>query len=229
MIFIKMWVCALAALLLAGSDLFINMSSSYVVGSTEESRLSAQLVAIGIVLGLMGLGSLAEMTENKLDNVLVKVVAFIGALFSGALTVQAMSIDYATNDQRGKIQNERQNNNDANIGVYQDELKTLKSKMAECERDRYFKPCHGTEKRIATLSDRIASINKDTTQSVAVQEVDITYAVEEKSGIAGNWMERAQIYSRAIAVPLMIYWLMVGFWKFFGQYIEERKKKELMA
>lgn len=207
-------LCGAGALFLTASDAFINISASDVIGSSPESQASAQYVAIGVTLALLALGSIASILNNKLAQMGLWLVVGVAAVYSGVLTVQAVSIDYTANDHSGAIQSERRHANEQKIAQYNFELKELKRKMRECELDRYFTPCQGTEARIAALSGLIAQSADDNVASKMAQKIDITDAVEQKAGIPGLWVERIGIYSRAIAVPLLMSLLMMGFWFF---------------
>jgi len=214
---ICMLLCGAGVAYLTASDAFINMSASSVIGSSPESMKSARYVAVGVTIGLLALGSIASVLKCKISQGGLWAITSLAALFSAVLTVQAVSVDYAANDHSGSIQSERRRANNNKIDQYQDELERLNRKMKECERDRYFAPCRLTERRIAALSDRIAEASDDNVLSKRAQKVDITEAVEEKAGIPGIWLERAGIYTRALAVPFMISILMMGFWAFWGQ------------
>jgi len=215
---IRYCVCALLCFagmaFLGFSDALINFSASSVVGSSPESRTSAQYVAIGITVALAAIGGIFTLVDKELYKVALAFVVLVAALFSAGLTVQGTSIDYAANEHNGSIQHDRRSKNGDKINNYKSELKELRRKMKECERDNYYMPCKMTERRIAAITDKMADISDDSVSSKLAQKIDITDAIEAKSGLPAVYIERSIIFARAFAVPLLIAVLSWGFWEF---------------
>lgn len=219
-------MCLVGALLLGVSDALINSSASEVVGNNETSRASARYVAIGVTIALAAIGGVITLVKNDFFKFCLGIVAVIAALFSAGLTVQGTSIDYAANEHNGSIQHDRRSKNSDKIDAYKEELGQLKKKMKECERDNYYLPCRGTERRIATITDKIADISDDSVKSKVAQKVDITDAIEGMSGLDPVAVQRGIIFSRAFAVPLLISVLSWGFWSFVHLIFGEWKPKQ---
>jgi len=227
--FICMLLCGFGAVFLSTSDAFINKSASAIMGSTGDSAFSHQLVAIGVVIGLLALGSIASITKDRATQCGLWLTVLVAGLFSASLTIQAVSIDYASNDGSGRIEHNRQNGNEKKIERWESEIKMLNKKMKECERDNYFVPCSITERRLATLSNKIEDALDDTVDSQRAEQIDITDAVEAKSGLPGYVIERVGIYARAFAVPVMMSALMAGFWMFWGRLVGDAPLKRRAA
>jgi hypothetical protein len=231
--FCGMLICAAGLYLLASSDMLINVSASHVIGSTPESRESLKLVAMGCVFGLLGLGSYAAITSTKKDDWLIRGVVLLASIFSAVLTIQATSVDYASNETAGTREHARRDMNKDSIKALEKNYKAHEAKWLECERDRYFSStdCKRAGQAMEKITAQILAINSDTAQSVAAQSVDISDAVEEKAGLPAIWIERAGIYARAFFVPLMIYFLMEAFWSFWSVFFKESKSniKKRMA
>ncbi len=219
---ICMLLCLAGLVFLTASDALINMSSASMMGSLESAD-SYKSVAVGITVGLLALGSIASILPKGLAQIGLWTVTGIAAVFSGVLTVQAVSIDYAANDHAGAIGSATRSENRKKRKALETERDQLTRKMRECERDNYFKPCASTERRLASISDQLSKISDSTVASIKAQQVDITDAVEEKAGISATTLERVMIYSRASAVPIMMSILMAGFWLFWGRFFGEAK------
>jgi len=219
-------LCGAAVLFLASSDGMVNIAASNVIGSSAESREAAKQVAIGVVVGLMALGSVVTLLKSKTAVFGVHVVTFIAAVFSATLTIQATSIDYAANDDSGSMQRYNRKQNAASIEDLKEEQDTLKDKMDECRDDNYYGACAGTEARLAQITDEIKELREDNKASVMTQKIDIGDSVQEKAGIPALWLERATIYARAFCVPFMISVLMMGFWMFWGRFASTLPKKK---
>lgn len=211
-----MGLCLAGLILLTTSDALINMSASSMMGSADSAD-SYKAVAIGVTIGLLALGSIAVVIGSTAAQWGLWAVTGLAAVFSGVLTVQAVSIDYAANDHAGAIGSATRAENRSKAKALKEERAMLRMKMKECARDNYFKPCSSTESRLTEISRELSAISDSTVASVKAQKVDITGAVEQKAGISAQVLERVMIYSRAIAVPLMMAILMSGFWIFWAR------------
>jgi len=218
-------LCGAAVLFLASSDGMVNIAASNVIGSSAESREAAKQVAIGVVVGLMALGSVVTLLKSKSAVFGVHVVTFIAAVFSATLTIQATSIDYAANDDNGSTERYNRKQNAASIRELKEEKEKLDEKMDECRDDNYYGACVSTEARLAQITDEIKELREDNKASVMAQKIDIGDSVQEKAGIPALWLERATIYARAFCVPFMISVLMMGFWMFWGRFTSTLSKK----
>jgi len=223
------YLCGAGVIMLASSDAYTNLAASVILGSSNNSQNGIKFIAVGVVVGLMAMGSLASIVKSGPFKLFLWSIVGVASVFSAVLTIQAVSVDYAANDHGGTIQNERQYANDKKIKQYEREIDSLEKKIKECERDRYFKPCESAQRRIATLSTLIASASDDSLKAELAKQVDITDAVEEKAGISGQLVERVGIYARALFTPLMMSVLMFGFWEFWGLCRAEKKRKKKLA
>lgn len=175
--------CGVGVILLASSDGFVNMSASYIIGSTGESKTAATLVAVGIVISLLAVGSIISLTKSKPLKIAGVIITIVSATFSAVLTVQATSIDYAANENNVSRESNNRKDNGKQIESWEKEKKALLKMMKECERDRYYKPCSGNKERIATLSDKIELAYEENKESRIAQDVEIDYAIEEVAGL----------------------------------------------
>lgn len=222
--------CLLSVVLLAASDGLINMSASSVIGATDESRLSAKLVAPGVTIALLALGSIVVIIKDDLGKLFTWCAILFATLFSFTLSVQGMSIDYAVNDNSSKSSSYIRESNDILIGQLEDDKETNQQYIDKCERDRYFPDkCHRAIADNKRITKEIRALLQKSNESAIAETVDITEAVETKSGISGRLIESIGIYSRAIAVPIMITICMMGFWFFWDALLKDLSSKKPRA
>jgi hypothetical protein len=217
---ICMIFCGVALFFLASSDALINMSSSSVLGSTDDSQLSFKAVAVGITVALLACGSIAHALDNKMAIAGVWFCVALATCFSAVLTIQSASIDYLANDKSNRIQNAVRNNNERSIKDLKDEKREIQKLIDECKKDQHFASCALSYRRLEQISTEITKLRRDNSASIRSEEIDITDAVELKAGIDGATLERIGIYSRAIGVPVLISLCMFGFWTFQSRYVK---------
>lgn len=219
------WACCGAGMaLLTASDAMINFASAIVVGSSPIAVESLKYAAIGVSVSLVATGAILRFVKKDYSKWACGVIILVAAFFSAGLTIQAASVDYAANDHGGAIQSARQEQNKEKIKQYEKEAKTLRKKMKECERDRYYEACTNTERRLAKVNDKIAAYSDDTVESKLAEKVDIGDAVFMKAGIPSLYVERGIIFARAFAVPFLISLCSFGFWSFWYEIHNEKKK-----
>lgn len=217
--------CGVSVGLLISSDMSINMAASGIVGANSESRFSAKVVAAGITIALVALGSFSVIIKNSAAQLGIWIVVLIASAFSAALTVQAVSVDYAINDKGGDVYSKRQDGNERMIAMWEDQIYSLQTKMDACHRYERYKNCQGVDAKIFRLSNKIEDARNENNISEQSKTVDITDAIEEKSGLSGELVEKILIFSRAICVPIMISMLTYGFWRFFELYRQQNRKR----
>lgn len=223
-------LCFLSVLLLASSDGLINMSAASVIGATDDSRSSARLVAIGVTVALLALGSVVVIIKDDLGKLFTWLAVIFASIFSCTLTIQAVAVDYAVNDNSSQSSQYIRGSNDILIDSLQHDKEINQQLIDECERDRYFNDkCHRAIADNKRITREIAALLKKSNESAIAQTVDITEAVETKAGISGALIETIGIYSRAIAVPIMITICMMGFWFFWERIAKSKKPKATVS
>lgn len=240
-------VCGFGVAWLVLSDGQVNLSASKVIGSTPESRDAAAKAALGVVAISLATGLLMTYMRAWYAKLSAFVVAILAMAFSATLTVQAVSIDYQSNDDGGDAQEERRENNEDTIKKYEKNIKLWqkqvdsKTKASEgaweaCNKHERLGNCTKLDNEIKWLNykiekrtDEIAALKQDNTDSKLSQDIDITDAVEEKAGIKGEWLETASIWLRAIVIPLFITLGSWGFWTCWEKLVKEYRAKKTRA
>jgi hypothetical protein len=226
-----MLLCLAGIGFLASSDVFVNMSAAVVIGSNEDSRVSFELVAIGCVLALLAAGGVTSAVDSMLAKLGITAAVCLMSAFSAVLTIQSTSIDYAVNDQNGFIEEKQREANKQSAKALAAASKSISGHLDECNKDRYYgsEKCQRSLDKITALADQQIELNQRTAESYKRQEIDITEAVYQKTGIPGQWIETASIFTRAFGVPLMIYILSFGFWHFWSELFGDVKSKKKLV
>lgn len=218
-------LCGAGVALLTTSDAMINISASYILGSTEESQQSAKLVAIGISISLIAIGGVLTMINDSVALYGAWTVVIIAALFSAGLTIQGVSVDYATNERGKSVQTFRRDANESKGYDLQIEKSALLRKMEECERDRYYVPCRSTENRIRDINEKLMKLNDDSVASKLAESVNVSDAVENIAGVSSASIQKLIIFSRAFCVPILIAILSFGFWSYWELIVKDLTKR----